>query len=156
MVPNFQPNLFRRHTEPLDLFCWAMLLLVMLLVCPLSLSSPLPHLSRKRVGERYIGVTLGPGGSGFGTLFFSSSRFSSASLPRCDLFFAFTILEFFSFFIISSSLISLLIKSRTYLHTTLAGFFFYNGLCMECLLINPKLVFTFFLHSRKVNSCFCI
>lgn len=156
MVPNFQPNLFRRHTEPLDLFCWAMLLLVMLLVCPLSLSSPLPHLSRKRVGERYIGVTLGPGGSGFGTLFFSSSRFSSASLPRCDLFFAFTILEFFSFFIISSSLISLLIKSRTYLHTTLAGFFFITVCVWNVSSSIQNWCLRFFLHSRKVNSCFCI
>lgn len=60
MVPNFQPNLFRRHTEPLDLFCWAMLLLVMLLVCPLSLSSPFHTSLAKGWGEVHWGH-FGPG-----------------------------------------------------------------------------------------------
>lgn len=74
-----------------------------------------------------------------------------------DFFFASTI---FIFSIISSSrsLDSLLIKSRTYCTHHSFSRLFYNGFCMECLLINPKLVFTFFCCciSRKVNSCFLL
>lgn len=102
-----------------------------------------------------IGVTvLGPGGSGFGTLLFCCCCFSVGSLFHSVIFFALTFFYFlhhqFLSVCLSLSFDSLLIKSRTYCTqlSALAGWLFYNGFCMECLLINPKLVFTFFFAFR--------
>lgn len=107
-----------------------------------------------------MGSLFGPGRVRFWhSLVFCCCCFSVGSLFHSVIFFAFTFF-FYIFSIISSSLslsFDLLhIKSRTYCTqlSALAGWLFYNGFCMECLLINPKLVFTFFCISRKVNSCF--